>query len=390
MPGTPPITSAAHSTSNGITASPSPAAIAALASMSLSELLDAGDSASYRTQDIWNTLVNAQTRAGKALLTACEAASPNGPLFLHMVTLLTTHVSERTVDRLADAGIFLFPGCIRHLKPDDAALLRSNKGLDLWLQYAAAPTAYRAVFDGSDLFGMTSTTDRKRIDKILRILVACGRDRTDASPSRRDDAVPVHPLSHLCSQIAPQWLQRLLELGAPPDQMNRNGTPLMVSALRAEALRLHNAGQDVMSVHVSLLRLVQLLKRHGCNLLQSDRRGAPAVALLALHGLCGAAEALLVAGVDPNAADANGYTLMHHLAHAGHACDDVTHSESARLAHYMLIVCARYGGDLNRPNNEGHVARAWLPASFSLSPPIDDRYLSTVRATALRRIQALS
>ncbi|VVE76578.1 ankyrin [Pandoraea captiosa] len=362
--------------------------------MSLAELLDTQHtqpfrSPPYRTQDIWNVLVNGQTYAGRELRDACDKASPNGPLFLEMVTLLTTNESERTVDKLVDAGIFLMPNLARNLRADDAALLRSTEGLLLWLQYAATPTGYLNVFDGSDIFGTTSVNDRTRIGKILRILVACGRDRTDTAPLAMEETAPLNPLVHLCSQVAPQWLRRLLELGVNSNQRSQRGMPLTVAAMRAEALRLHNAGQDVMHAHGSLHRLAELLKRYGGDLMAPNRRGVPSVALLTFHGLCGAAEALLACGADPNAPDPNGNTLMHHLAHASRLHQDPAHADNAQLARYMLRVALRYGADLDRVNGAGYTAREWVPDTVSLGTQIDIAFLVTTRATAFRRIKTL-
>ncbi|WP_150627833.1 hypothetical protein [Pandoraea captiosa] len=407
MPGTPPITTCAHSTSARDLTAPSSSSSSSsaaapnwqadrqpLAAMSLAELLDTQHtqpfrSPPYRTQDIWNVLVNGQTYAGRELRDACDKASPNGPLFLEMVTLLTTNESERTVDKLVDAGIFLMPNLARNLRADDAALLRSTEGLLLWLQYAATPTGYLNVFDGSDIFGTTSVNDRTRIGKILRILVACGRDRTDTAPLAMEETAPLNPLVHLCSQVAPQWLRRLLELGVNSNQRSQRGMPLTVAAMRAEALRLHNAGQDVMHAHGSLHRLAELLKRYGGDLMAPNRRGVPSVALLTFHGLCGAAEALLACGADPNAPDPNGNTLMHHLAHASRLHQDPAHADNAQLARYMLRVALRYGADLDRVNGAGYTAREWVPDTVSLGTQIDIAFLVTTRATAFRRIKTL-
>lgn len=395
MPGTPPITTRAHSTythgtSDSIAASRPQPEVRHLSATSLVDLLDVRRGSLYRTQDIWNTLVDPLSCAGRELRGACKAASPNGPLFLEMVTLLTMPESERTIDRLTDAGVFLIPARAGYLRPEDAALLRSNEGLLLWLQYAAPPTAYLKMFDGSDIFGATSMHDRARIAKILRILLACGRDRTAATPSNPSDLAPVNPLSHLCSQVAPHWLRRVLELGGCPHQMSQRGVPLIVSAMRAEAIRLHNAGQDFMRAHTSLRQLAELLKRHGADLTQASGRGVPAVALLAFHGLCGAAEALLISGASPNAADRQGNTLMHHLAQVLHMRESPTHTENAKLAHYALILSLRHGGNLDVPNAAGHTARSLLPEPTALGPQVDDALLTTARTTALRRIRPLS
>lgn len=395
MPGTPPITTSAHSTYSHSTRDSVPASHPQpegrhLSATSLVDLLDVRRGSLYRTQDIWNMLVDPQSCAGRELRSACEAASPNGPLFLEMVTLLTMPESERTVDRLTDAGVFLIPARAGHLRPEDAALLRSNEGLLLWLQYAATPTAYFRVFDGSDIFGATSMHDRTRIAKILRILVACGRDRTAATPSNPSDLPPINPLSHLCSQVAPHWLRRVLELGGCPHQMSQRGVPLIVNAMRAEAIRLHHAGRDFMCAHTSLRQLAELLKRHGADLTQPNGRGVPAVALLAFHGLCGAAEALLASGASPNAIDQHGNTLMHHLAHAIHMRESPAHTENARLAHYVLILALHHGGNLDVPNTAGHTARSCLPEPTLLGPQVDDAFLTTVRTAAFRRIRALS
>lgn len=395
MPGTPPITTLAHSTCTHSTTDNLATGWPHierqhLSDASLADLLDERRGSLHRTQDIWNMLVDPQSRAGRELRDACEAASPNSPLYLELMTLLTMPESERTIDRLTDAGVFLIPARAGYLRAEDAALLRSNEGLLIWLQYAASPTAYLKVFDGSDIFGATSMSDRARIAKILRILVACGRDRTAATPSNPSDLAPINPLSHLCSQVAPHWLRRILELGSCPHQMSQRGMPLTVSAMRAEAIRLHNAGQDFMCAHRSLVHLAELLKRYGANLMQPNARGVPAVALLAFHGLCGAAEALLISGASPNVADPRGNTLMHHLAHAVHMRASPTHTENATLAHYALIAAVRHGGNLDLPNVAGHTARAWLPDPTSLGTHVDEAFLTTVRATALRRIRALS
>ncbi|WP_374626197.1 hypothetical protein [Pandoraea sp.] len=363
--------------------------IAPLAAMTLSQLLDAQRSRNYRQHEIWNTLVNAQTFAGRELRLACESASPNGPLFLEMVTLLTTQEQDRTLDRLADAGIFLVPGRTHQLRAEDAALMRSDEGLKLWLQYAAAPTCFLSVFDGSDVFGEATTKNRSRIDKIIRVLIASGRDATDASPSNPTGTAPRNPLSHLCAQIAPQWLRRLLQLGACPNQMNDQGMPLAVVAMRAQALRLYTAGHDPLDPHDSLRQLAQLFRRHGGDLAQPNRDGVPAAAMLSLHGLCGAAEALLAAGADPNTLDRNGNTLMHHLAHVVRLRDTPARIDCAHLAHYALIVASRYDGDLTRTNNAGQSARSLIPEPLPMAQQISSPFLDTVRNTAIRRIRTL-
>lgn len=362
---------------------------ASLATMTLSQLLAARRSRDYRTQDIWRAIVDPQAYAGRELRLACESASPNGPLFLQMATLLTTPEEERTLDRLIDVGIFLVPALARQLRADDAALLRSDEGLKLWLQYAASPTCYLSVFDGSDVFGEATTKSRARIDKILRVLVAVGRDKTDATPANPIATAPRNPLAHLCSQTAPQWLRRLLQLGACPEQMNDQGMPLTVVAMRAQALRLYTADHDPLDPHDSLHQLAQLLRRQGANLAQSNREGMPAPALLTFHGLCGAAEALLAAGADPNAPDRNGNTLMHHLAHVVRLHDDPVKLDYACLARHALDVASGYGGDMTRANHAGQTPRSWIPEPLPAAPQIGDQHLDTVRTTARRRIRAL-
>ncbi|VVE90194.1 hypothetical protein [Pandoraea bronchicola] len=362
---------------------------APLAAMSLPQLLAAQKSLKYRPQDIWYALVNAQTFASRELRAICESASPNGPLFGEMVTLLTTKEEDRSLDRLADAGVFLVPARANQVRADDAALLRSDEGLKLWLKYAATSDSFQTVFDGSDTFGETIAEDRARIDKILRVLVACGRDRTDDSPLNPTGTAPRNPLSHLCCQIAPQWLRRLLELGARPEQTNSRGMPLTAVAMRAQALRLHMASHDPLDPHDSLRHLARLLKRQGADLMQPDLAGMPSVTLLTLHGLCGAAEALLASGADPNTLDQGGNTLMHHLAYVVRLRDDPAKSDCAHLAHYVLIIASRYGGDINRANHAGLSPRSWLPEPFTLAPQIDQTFLDTVRKAALRRIRSL-
>ena len=182
MPGTPPIPSAAHSTSSPVTRPAIEAErrgyyrdTAPLAAQSLREVLQAHFHREFRPQDIWNTLVNTRTYAGRELHDLCEAACPNGPLFLEMVTLLMLPEADRSLDRLSDAGVFLIP--TRDLSPslDASALLRSDKGLMLWLQYAATPTGYLNLFDASDIFGEPDDENTARIDKALQVMVACGR-----------------------------------------------------------------------------------------------------------------------------------------------------------------------------------------------------------------------
>lgn len=403
MLGSTPALSPVASTSERLSPYPSPSGAdlgrrayrthtAPLDAMSLPQLLDAQSSRRYRPQDIWHALVNAQIYASRELRAICERASPNGPLFGEMVTLLTTKEEDRSLDRLADAGIFLTSTRAHPLPAEDAALLRSNEGLKLWLEYAAAPASYLNVFDGSDVFSETVAEDRSRIDRILRVLVACGRDRTDAPPLHPSDTMPRNPLAHLCSQIAPQWLRRLLELGAKPEQTNSRGMPLTVVAMRAQALRLYIAGHDPLAPHDSLRQLAQLLKRRGADLMQPDREGMPSITLLTLHGLCGAAEALLATGADPNTPDRGGNTLMHHLAYIVHLRNDPAKADCAHLAylaHYVLIIASRYGGDVTRVNHAGQSPRAWLPKPFTLAPQIGQAFLDTVRKTALRRIRSL-
>ncbi|VVE25947.1 hypothetical protein [Pandoraea cepalis] len=362
---------------------------APLTAMTLSQLLNAQQSSKYRTQDIWRALVDPQAYASRELRLACDSASPNGPLFLQMATLLTTPEEERTLDRLIDVGIFLVPALARQLRADDAALLRSNEGLKLWLQYAASPTCYLSVFDGSDVFGEATTKSRARIDKILRVLVAVGRDKTDATPANPTATAPRNPLAHLCSQTAPQWLRRLLQLGACAEQMNDQGMPLTVVAMRAQALRLYTAGHDPLDPHDSLHQLAQLLRRQGADLARSNREGMPAPALLTFHGLCGAAEALLAAGADPNTPDRNGNTLMHHLAHVVRLQDDPVKLDCACLARHALAVASGYGGDMDRANRAGQTPRSWLSEPLSATLQIGDQRLEIVRTTARRRIRAL-
>ncbi len=396
MPGTPPITSAAHSTSGPFTTPRTESDpdtytrhTAPLAAMSLRQLMDAQRHRHYGPNDIWNTLVNAQTHAGRELLNACEAASQRGSLYLEMVSLLTTPEASRTLDQLVGAGIFLAPGRALQAHPQDIALLRSDEGLMIWLQYAAAPTGFLNAFDGSDAFATPDIDDALRIDLILRVLVASGRDRSDAAPSEASDSRPSNPLTHLCCQIAPHWLKRLLELGADANQTNKRGMPLVVVAMRAEALRLHRTGHDPLHAQASLCQLAQLLRRHGSDLMQPNRHEAPAGALLNLLGLCGAAEALLIAGADPNAPDRNGNTLMHHLTELVRMGDSPEKADHADLARYGLIVALRHNGDLTRANSAGHTPHSRLPNGISDIPDINAALILHVRETALRRIRAL-
>ncbi|AJC19377.1 hypothetical protein RO07_00685 [Pandoraea pulmonicola] len=398
MPGMSPIPSSPSSTSTVPTHAPTHAPAddgladaqrsGTLTALPLSRLLCGRETSEYHPTDVWATLVNPQSYAGRELRDTCDAANPGGPLFLEMVTLLTTNERERTVDRLADAGIFVAPARRQHGRHEDTLFLQTDEGLTLWLQYAALPGASQNVFDSSDVYGESTTVEQSRIDAVLRILVACGRDASDAAPF--SDAVPpLNPLSHLASQVAPQWLPRLLALGVDPNQVNNRGTPLVVAAMRAEAIRLRLAGRDPLAVHASLCHLGRLLKRHGADLQRSSRVGAPPVAILTFHGHCGAAEALLSIGADPNTPDQNGHTLMHHLAHNTREIDTAEKRATAHLAHYLLIVATRYGGDLDRTNSAGQSARSFVPRPLSLDPHMSRQFVDSVRETAMQRIRVM-
>lgn len=277
-----------------------------------------------------------------------------------MATLFCTPVQHRTLSDLENAGIFVGPSRRDDLDPDDADLLLSDFGLQLWLRYAAAPSAYPTVFVDALMADEFPALPSPTVASALRVLVACGRDKTNDVPMS-EVAGDVHlPLTHLCGHMAVEWLPSLLELGADANQATANGVPLIATAMAAEAERLHLNGSDLLVAHDSLFRLGKMLQSHGASLTRSALTGSPPVVLLAVNGYCAAADVLLSLGAACNTAEVGrgGNTLMHQLA------------ATTRLrpfsfsAFFLFILALRYGGDPDQVNFTGVTPASLLPQSL--------------------------
>ncbi|VVE48692.1 ankyrin [Pandoraea fibrosis] len=362
----------------------STAALPSLSDMSLDQLLLAKRNEQCSSRDVWETLISTTTTAGKELLDSCRVASDGHPggLAFTMATLFSTPPKERTLARLDEAGIFLDPIRRRNLRPDDAPILMSDEGLQLWLRFAASPSAYPSVFVDTILHEATPTEPEVSIASALKVLVVCGRDRTNDVPASEVPGSYHLPLSHLCSQVAPEWLPSILEYGSDPNQLTAHGIPLVATAMAAQAERLRLAGHDLLTPHASLHQLCAMLRSHGARLSQPDRTGSPPVMLLALNGYCAAAEALLSSGVDCNATagNLNGNTLMHYLAAATHQ------ARHAFSAFFLLTLTLRHGGDLDQPSFDGITARSLIPASLSQYLRLTQTMIASARERAGRRI----
>ncbi|MCE4060485.1 hypothetical protein LXM60_09760 [Pandoraea sputorum] len=277
-----------------------------------------------------------------------------------MATLFCTPVQRRTLRDLEDVGVFVERSRQKDLAPNDADLLLSDIGLQLWLRYAAEPSAYPTVFFDALMADEFPALPSSNVASALRVLVACGRDKTNNVPAS-EMAGDVHlPLSHLCSHVAAEWLPTLLDIGTDARQTTASGVPLIATAMAAEAKRLHLNGCDLLVAHDSLFRLGRMLLSHGADLSQPALSGSLPVVLLAFNGYCAAADVLLSLGAACNTAQIgrDGNTLMHQLA------------ATTRLrpysfsAYFLLILAMRYGGDPDLPNNAGITPISLLPDSL--------------------------
>ncbi|VVE39909.1 ankyrin [Pandoraea horticolens] len=348
--------------------------------MTLSRLLLAKRDGQCASKDVWEMLINVNTTAGRELLDSCRIAAEthHQAMAFTMATLFCSPAQERTLARLDEAGIFIDPTRREHLRPSDAALLMSDEGLQLWLRFAASPSAYPSVFVDSILNETTSTEPEGPLASALRVLVVSGRDKTnDVAVSEIPGNFHL-PLSHLCCRVAPQWLPSLLEFGTDPNQLTANGVPLVATAMAAQAERLRLTGHDLLTPHVSLYQLASMLRSHGARLSQYGRTRSPPAMLLALNGYCAAAEALLSTGADCNVTADNmkGNTLMHSLAAATHLGP---HSFSA---FFLLTLALRYGGDLDRPNHDGVKARALVSKSLAQYLQVSQTMVASTRERA--------
>ncbi|VVE82914.1 ankyrin [Pandoraea sputorum] len=302
------------------------------------------------------------TTAGRELNDSCSLARPENPqkLLFSMATLLCTPMQHRTLSDLENAGVFVEASRRDELDPNDADLLLSDIGLQLWLRYAAEPSAYPTVFVDALMADEFPALPSSNVAIALRVLIACGRDKTNNVPAS-EVAGDVHlPLSHLCSHVAVEWLPTLLDMGACARQTTASGVPLITTAMAAEAKRLYLNGCDLLVAHDALFRLGKMLLSHGADLTQPALTGSLPVVLLAFNGYCAAADVLLSLGAACNTAQIGreGNTLMHQLAATTRLRP---HSFSA---YFLFILAMRYGGDPDRPNNAGVTPVSLLPDSL--------------------------
>lgn len=330
--------------------------------LTLEALLRARREARCTPREVWDILMSPATAAGRELHDSCSLARPENPggLVFSMSTLFCTPVQHRTLSDLENAGVFINRSARDDLEPDNADLLLSDMGLQLWLRYAAEPSAYPTVFVDALMANEFPTLPSPTVSNALRVLIACGRDKTNNVPVS-ELAGDVHlPLTHLCGHVAMEWLPSLLDLGADVNQATANGVPLIATAMAAEAERLHLNGCDLLVAHDSLFRLGKMLVSHGADLTQPALTGSPPVVLLAFNGYCAAADVLLSLGAACSTAEVgrDGNTLMHQLA------------ATTRLrpysfsAYFLFILAVRYGGDPDRTNNAGITPVSLLPDSL--------------------------
>ncbi|SUA92621.1 ankyrin repeat domain-containing protein [Pandoraea pulmonicola] len=323
------------------------------------------------------------TVAGRELRDGCRIANRGDVegMTRTFATLLCTPAHRRTLDQLADAGIFITPSRRYRISAENARVLFSDEGLLLWLRFAASPSAYRDVFVDSSLSAVgraggradsrtgnrtegraanriADNSDNARLANALRVLVACGRDTTNDVPASEQPDSMYLPLSHLCSRVAPEWLPTLLAVGSDINQTSHRGVSLLTTAMAAQAFRAKRHDLDLLVPHDCLYTLALSLRNRGASLTHRSDSGSPPAMLLALNGLCGAAEVLLSMGASCNMPDRNGNTLMHYLAATtrtpGHAF----------CAFFMFTTALRYGGDPNLPNGDGRTALSLLRGSL--------------------------
>ncbi|WAL81522.1 hypothetical protein OYT13_16930 [Pandoraea sp. XJJ-1] len=357
-------------------------ASSALSHMTLDRLLIAKQDGQCSPQQAWEILMNLNTTAGRELRDSCLISGASRPeeLAFSMATLFCTAAQDRTLAKLDDAGIFIDRTRRDRLRPEDAALLLSDEGLRLWLRFAASPSGYLSVFVDSILNAPAELTGT--LAAALRVLVACGRDTTN-DVAASEVAGDVHlPLSHVCSQVAPEWLPSLLNYGADVNQRTVNGVPLVATALAAQAQRLYAEGHDLLVPHVSYQQLGAMFQSHGADLSQRSRTGSPPAMLLALNGYCAAAEALLSLGAGGSHPDRNGNTLMHYLAAVTHL------RQHAVSAFFLLNLALRFGHDPAEPNREGTTPCALLRDGLAQYLRLNQTMIAQARERARRGVSA--
>ncbi|VVE39781.1 ankyrin [Pandoraea terrigena] len=352
--------------------------------MTLGRLLDAKRHAQCTPEQAWEILMNLNTTAGRELRDSCLIGGASRPeeMAFSMATLFCMSAQERSLAKLDDAGIFIDRTRREQLCPEDAALLLSDEGLQLWLRFAASPSAYLNVFVDSILNAPAPTEPTGTLAAALRVLVASGRDTTNDVAASEVPGNVHAPLSHVCSQVAPEWLPSLLRFGADANQRTASGVPLVATALAAQAQRLYLEGHDLLVPHVSFRQLGATLQSHGADLSLRSRTGSPPVMLLALNGYCAAAEALLSLGACCLNADRNGNTLMHYLAAVTHL------RQHAVSAFFLLNLALRFGGNPDEPNREGTTPRALLRDGLAQYLRLNQTMIAQTRERARRGVSA--
>ncbi|VVE33059.1 ankyrin [Pandoraea eparura] len=350
--------------------------------MTLDRLLIAKRDGHCSPQQAWEILMNLNTTAGRALRDSCLISGASRPeeLAFSMATLFCMPAQDRTLAKLDDAGIFIDRTRRDRLRPEDAALLLSDEGLQLWLRFAAAPSGYLSVFVDSILNAPAPAEPTGTLAAALRVLVACGRDTTN-DVAASDVPGNVHlPLSHVCSQVAPECLPSLLSYGADVNQRTANGVPLVATALAAQAQRLYAQGHDLLVPHVSFHQLGAMFQSYGADLSLRSRTGSPPVMLLALNGYCAAAEALLSLSAGDSGADRNGNTLMHYLAAVTHL------RQHAVSAFFLLNLAMRFGRNPEAPNREGTTPCALLGDGLAQYLRLNQTMIAQARERARRGV----
>ncbi|WP_139133401.1 hypothetical protein [Pandoraea sp. ISTKB] len=355
-----------------------------LSDIALDDLLTAHRDGRCSSQTTWDTLMSLATVAGRELRDSCLIANPADAagLAFSMASLFSTPERRRTLSDLDNAGIFIDRSRYARLAPEDATLLMCDEGLQLWLRYAASPSAYPTLFVDAIMNGSFAAEPPPAIARALRVLIACGRDTTNDVPISEMPGDVQLPLSHLCGHVAWQWLPSLLKFGANPNQVTASGVPLIASAMAAQADRLHAQGHDLLIAHESLYRLGKTLHALGASLTAPSHSGSPPIMLLALNGYCAAAEVLLGLGATCNTASTNrgGNTLMHQLASA------TQHKNYSFTAFFLFILALRYGGDPDLPNDTGVKAISLLPDSLSQYVRLSQKMNIQARERALHVI----
>lgn len=327
--------------------------------LSIAQLLAVRHHGHCTPGDVLMTLRLADSNACRELHAIRLQADPHGAMSTAcaLERLLSHCPADRTIDQLADAGIFIVSERRQHLGPEDAELLLSDEGLLLWLTYASGATALLSLFVSMPTTETMSCTQEQRMAKALRVLIACGRDTTIGIRAGACESGPMQPLSHVCCIVAHEWLPFLLDMGADPNQRDSNGMPLVFVAMASASNRLRMQGIDIRKPSEALLTLAALLQSHGADLGLRTPRDAHPVCILASQGHIGAATALLEVGLDPNLPDANGNTVLHELA----LC--VRHPpQNALTANLMLKIAVEHGGDVHQRNHAGHSPLVLLPS----------------------------